>query len=106
MAATAQATGAEDKSRTFKPWSHMVNLIYAQVTHNIGLNDLCDSSHSIVLIFLGQALFCWTGRLVAREGLGVLVTDPIEGMTHQLRRAGQPELRLDVFAMGFDGLDA
>ena len=39
----ARATGAEDKSRTFKPWSHVVSLVYAQLTHSIGLNDLCDS---------------------------------------------------------------
>jgi len=39
----AHATGAEDKSRTFSPWSHLVSLSYAQLTHSIGLNDLCDS---------------------------------------------------------------
>lgn len=39
----ARETGAEDKSRTFKPWSHVVSLLYAQLTHSIGLNDLCDS---------------------------------------------------------------
>src|SRR6266699_7317575 len=39
----ARTTGAEDKSRTFKPWSHVVSLLYAQLTHSIGLNDLCDS---------------------------------------------------------------
>jgi len=36
----ARETGAEDKSRTFKPWSHGVSLVYAQLTHGIGLNDL------------------------------------------------------------------
>ncbi len=39
----ARTTGAEDKSRSFRPWSHVVSLIYAQLTHSIGLNDLCDS---------------------------------------------------------------
>ena len=39
----ARTTGAEDKSRTFTPWSHVVSLGYAQLTHSIGLNDLCDS---------------------------------------------------------------
>src|SRR5712664_2758660 len=39
----ARATGAQDMSRTFKPWSHVVSLIYARLTHSIGLNDLCDS---------------------------------------------------------------
>jgi hypothetical protein len=39
----ARVTGAEDKSRTFNPWSHVVSLLYGQLTHSIGLNDLCDS---------------------------------------------------------------
>src|SRR3989441_9175807 len=39
----ARATGAEDKSRTFTPWSHVVSLSYPNLTHSIGLNDLCDS---------------------------------------------------------------
>lgn len=39
----ARATGVEDKSRTFTPWSHVVSFIYAQLSHSIGLNDLCDS---------------------------------------------------------------
>src|SRR5438034_11593498 len=39
----ARETGAEDKSRTFEPWSHVVSLGYAQLSHSIGLNDLCDS---------------------------------------------------------------
>src|SRR5947207_8701831 len=43
VTAIGRSTGAEDLSRTFKPWSHVVSLIYAQLTHSIGLNDLCDS---------------------------------------------------------------
>ena len=39
----ARDTGAEEMSRTFSPWSHVVSLGYAQLTHSIGLNDLCDS---------------------------------------------------------------
>src|SRR5271156_3298812 len=39
----ARETGVEDKSRTFSPWSHTVSLLNAQLTHCIGLNDLCDS---------------------------------------------------------------
>ena len=39
----ARETGAEDRSRTFSPWSHTVSLLDAQLTHCIGLNDLCDS---------------------------------------------------------------
>jgi len=43
VAKIARATGAECKSRSFDPWSHTVSLLYAQLTHSIGLNDLCDS---------------------------------------------------------------
>lgn len=39
----ARETGAQDKSRTFSPWSHVVSLLNAQLSHSIGLNDLCDS---------------------------------------------------------------
>ncbi len=39
----ARQTGVQDQSRTFSPWSHLVSLVDAQLTHSIGLNDLCDS---------------------------------------------------------------
>jgi hypothetical protein len=39
----ARETGVEEKARTFDPWSHVVSLLYAQMAHSIGLNDLCDS---------------------------------------------------------------
>ncbi len=39
----ARETGAEDQSRTFSPWSHTVSLLNAQLSHCLGLNDLCDS---------------------------------------------------------------
>lgn len=39
----ARQTGAEDKARTYKPWSHVVTMIYAQLVHSIGLNDVCDA---------------------------------------------------------------
>ncbi len=31
------------KSRKIKPWNHVVSLVYAQFTHAIGLNDVCDA---------------------------------------------------------------
>src|SRR5436309_5391820 len=57
VATVARTTGAEDKSRTFTPWSHVVSLVYAQLTHSIGLNDLCDSLqlHSGPLASVGGA---------------------------------------------------
>ena len=39
----ARETGAKKRSRKFSPWSHVVALLYAQLGHSIGLNDLCDS---------------------------------------------------------------
>lgn len=39
----ARETGVEDRSRTFTPWSHVVALMYSQLTHSIGLNDVCDA---------------------------------------------------------------
>jgi len=32
----------DQQARTFTPWSHVVSLLYAQLTHAIGLNDVCD----------------------------------------------------------------
>ncbi len=39
----ARETGVDEKTRTFDEWSHIVSLCYAQVTHSIGLNDVCDA---------------------------------------------------------------
>ncbi len=39
----ARATGVQDRARTFSPWSHLITLMYAQLTHSIGLNDVCDA---------------------------------------------------------------
>ena len=39
----ARETGVDKKVRTFSAWSHVVTLLYAQLTHCIGLNDVCDA---------------------------------------------------------------
>ena len=39
----ARETGVEDKARSYRPWSHVVAMLFAQLTHAIGLNDVCDS---------------------------------------------------------------
>ena len=39
----ARETGVQQKIRTFSAWSHVVSLLYAQLTHSIGLNDVCDA---------------------------------------------------------------
>ena len=39
----ARETKVEEDARTFKPWSHVVSLLYAQLAHSLGLNDVCDA---------------------------------------------------------------
>jgi len=31
----ARDTGAEDKARSFSPWSHVVSLLYGQLSHSL-----------------------------------------------------------------------
>jgi hypothetical protein len=38
----ARETGVEKKARSFSPWSHVISLLFAHLTHAIGLNDVCD----------------------------------------------------------------
>jgi hypothetical protein len=53
----ARETGVDKKARKFSPWSHLISLIYAQLTHAIGLNDVCDAlrMHSGLLVTLRGA---------------------------------------------------
>jgi IS4 transposase len=39
----ARETGVDKRVRTFSAWSHVVSLLFAQLTHSIGLNDVCDA---------------------------------------------------------------
>jgi hypothetical protein len=43
VAQLSRATGVEDKARTYSAWSHLVAMLYAQLTHALGLNDVCDA---------------------------------------------------------------
>lgn len=38
----AREHGVEARARSFTPWSHVVALLYAQLSHAFGLNDVCD----------------------------------------------------------------
>ncbi|MEO0017197.1 MAG: hypothetical protein RLZZ522_480 [Verrucomicrobiota bacterium] len=38
----ARETGVADKARTFSVLSHLTAMLFAQLTHAIGLNDVCD----------------------------------------------------------------
>ena len=42
VAKIARKYEIDEQARTFRPWSHVVSLLYAQLTHSIGLNDVCD----------------------------------------------------------------
>jgi IS4 transposase len=35
--------GVDKKARTFTTWSHVVTMVYIQLAHSFGLNDVCDS---------------------------------------------------------------
>ena len=39
----ARAHGVEKRTRSFSAWSHVVSLIFAQVSHALSLNDVCDT---------------------------------------------------------------
>ncbi|HTA30579.1 MAG TPA: IS4 family transposase [Candidatus Cybelea sp.] len=39
----ARETGVNKLARTFSPWSHVVSLLFAQLSHSLGLNDVCDA---------------------------------------------------------------
>jgi len=43
VAKLARKHGVDEQARTFSPWSHVVALLYAQVTHALSLNDVCDA---------------------------------------------------------------
>ena len=35
--------GVESKARSFSTWSHVVAMLYGQLTHALSLNDICDA---------------------------------------------------------------
>ena len=43
--------GVDKQSRSFSPTSHVASLLFAQLSHALGLNDICDTlrNHSGVL---------------------------------------------------------
>jgi hypothetical protein len=61
----AREHGVEEQARTFSPWSHVVAMIYAQSSHALSLNDVCDglSVHENILPEIRGA------KLPSRNGL-------------------------------------
>ena len=39
----AKKHGVDKQSRSFSPWSHVISLVYAQLSHAMSLNDVCDA---------------------------------------------------------------
>lgn len=39
----AREYGVDKKARTFSPWSHVVTLLHAQLSHALSINDVCDT---------------------------------------------------------------
>ena len=77
----ARDTGVEDHARSFSPWSHVVSLLYAQLTHALGLNDVCD------------ALRLHSGPLSALRG----ATPPAKNTLSHANRTRDPVLAEQLF---------
>ena len=54
----AREHGVEKVSRTFTPWSHVVSMIFAQLSHALSLNDIADTltNHKSVLSGMRRAI--------------------------------------------------
>ena len=77
----ARQTGVEDQARTFSPWSHVVGLLCAQLTHSLGLNDMCD------------ALRLHSGSLSALPG----ATPPPKNTLSHANRRRDPKMAEQLF---------
>jgi hypothetical protein len=58
----ARKHGVDKKARSYSPWSHVVSMIFAQVSAAISLNDVCDNlrNHGGLLATIRGAL--WPSR--------------------------------------------
>jgi len=86
----ARTHAVAEKSRTFLPWSHVVCLIYAQLTHALSLNDVCD------------ALRLHSGPLSAIRG----ATAPSKNALSHANRQRNPKLAEALFWTMLDQLQA
>jgi len=88
VAKLARKHGAEEKSRTFKPWSHVVALLYAQLAHATGLNNVCDG------------LRIHKGKLGAIRG----ATPPARNTLSHANKVRSSEMAEDLFWSTLDHL--
>lgn len=84
----ARETGVDKKARTFSAWSHVVSLLYAQLTHALGLNDTAD------------ALRLHSGPLSAVRG----ATPPSKNALSHANRERSPALAEKLFWQVLDHL--
>ena len=84
----ARETGVDKKARTYLPWSHVVALLFAQFTHSLGLNDVCD------------ALRLHSGPLAALRG----ATPPSRNHLSHANRERNPALAERLFWAVLDHL--
>ncbi len=65
----AREYGVDKKARTFSPWSHVVALLYAQFTHALSLNDVCDAlkNHGAKLLRIRDAVAPLEERFLSRQ---------------------------------------
>jgi hypothetical protein len=77
----ARETGVEDQARAFSPWSHVVSPRYAQLTHSLGLNEVCD------------ALRLHSGSLSALRG----ATPPPKNTLSHANRRRDPKMAGQLF---------
>lgn len=86
----ARDTGVEKQWRDFSPWSHVVSLLYAQLAHSLGLNDVCD------------ALRLHSGPLSALRG----ATPPPKNTLSHANRTRDPKMAEQLFWAVMDHLQA
>jgi hypothetical protein len=77
----AREHGVEKKSRSFTPWSHVVCMVFAQLSHSLGLNDVCD------------ALSHWSGPLSALRG----ATPPARNTLSHANKGRDAQMAEDLF---------
>src|SRR6476619_8074890 len=84
----ARETGVASMARSFSLWSHVVSMLFAQLTHAIGLNDVCD------------ALRLHSGPLSALRG----ATPPSKNGLSHANRQRDPALAEKLFWEGLEHL--
>lgn len=92
VAKVARRTGVDKKARTFTPWSHVVAMLYAQLTHAIGLNDVCDA-----LKLLSGPLSAKRRMYIVDSTVIRLVANCMSWAKHRRRKAATKlHMRLDL----------